>query len=331
MLDRETKDVLARTLSMLERKTSRNITKEGVTYAEADVRRMADEYEMEWACALVRQWDREDGKKAFPECLPDGSDITSVKQVSALLRVPDHIAAAYVLEEKGLDRAMYEEAKELKPAPPDFEETGIMVAFEIPRDTARQMQQEGGLDWSQLHCTLVYLGNTYDEGAPSQQDVLSIARHVAASIQPFTVQANGITRFTGGDEGDPLVVNIDAPEIEQARRLAMDKVSALHIPFKQNHGYTPHVTLGYLDPDEPLMYNRWGVNEFRINVLQVHYGRKMDLVPLGHPEVQIGMKDVFGGSTSSIPPRRNRRPDISQRAGSLIEACRRKRRKRRRS
>jgi len=49
-----------------------------------------------WATRLVEKWNREDGKKSLPRWLPNGAEITTLKQLAAVLAI-DEKTAAYVV------------------------------------------------------------------------------------------------------------------------------------------------------------------------------------------------------------------------------------------
>lgn len=128
---------------------------------------------------------------------------------------------------------------------PDYS-GGCMLAIYPPADIAAALALSGGLNPADLHCTVAYTGNAADVDA---QDLIAAALDAARQVGPFTATVSGSARFTGGEQ-DVLVALIDAPELEDLRRTATDALAAHGVPVARTHGFTPHITRRYAQPEE---------------------------------------------------------------------------------
>ena len=64
-----------------------------------------------WATSLVKKWNREDGKKSLPHWLPNGAEITTLKQLAAVLSIDEKTAAHVVLTAHDPSPVLLSEAK----------------------------------------------------------------------------------------------------------------------------------------------------------------------------------------------------------------------------
>lgn len=139
---------------------------------------------------------------------------------------------------------------------PDFS-TGMMVALPIPSDLAAELAHPKGLPPDQLHVTLGYMGDSTETDVPDLTRLHADLGTIAARYLPLAGQLGGIGSFPPGPDGTPVYVPVDVPGVH---RLAADVQRALHdngLPAREDHGFTPHMTLRYHTddtppPDEPL-------------------------------------------------------------------------------
>lgn len=304
-------------IRLLERKSQRK--------NEAQIRRAANRGDTK-ALRIVRTWAREDGRKAFPHYLPDGRRVSSLNQVAALMNTTRLVAAAYVREQKDVLPELRLEAKKLLPPPDnDADSVGIMLMMD-PEDA---IWLTGGSEVAMLHgpedlhITLGYFGDM--EEAPDKSYLTVICKALAQSFDPIEASIAGLTRFNGAEDSpnDAIVLNVDAAKIEDIRVALLN--SDYDKTMVRNHGYTPHITIGYLPKTEELDFTRWPTTakpdehkkEIRINRITLMYGRDHIDYPLGvdkDPE----QKDVFHGE-GSIPWREERIRKILERAKRIKE------------
>lgn len=139
----------------------------------------------------------------------------------------------------------------LHPEPPGTGQ-GVMIALRLPADAAGQIAQPGGLPADQLHVTLVYLGHADEMNDLDQDTLVAAMRNVAGRWSPVEAQVSGIGRFhaPGSDDGDPVWAPFDAPELPELRAAVLSAVLEAGGDPPTDHGYIPHITVGYMDPGE---------------------------------------------------------------------------------
>lgn len=127
--------------------------------------------------------------------------------------------------------------------------TGCMVAIEIPRAMAEAIHSDmvslygGDVEpVTNYHVTLAYPGDAEDI------DTTAFAAAVndwASRQAPLTGRLSGYGVFhqEGGDK--VLYASVDLPGLESAREDLVDTLSRFGIDLPGNHGFTPHLTLGY--------------------------------------------------------------------------------------
>ncbi|MFI1012657.1 2'-5' RNA ligase family protein [Streptomyces sp. NPDC020965] len=130
---------------------------------------------------------------------------------------------------------------------------GAMVALYLPAAVAEQIAHSDGTDSRDLHITLAYLGDA--DQLPGHPDDLTRAVSAALDgVEPLTGQIGGIGRFPDGGDGEPVFVPVDVPGLIElrARIINVLALSPLADAVRTNHGFTPHITLGYgLPADTP--------------------------------------------------------------------------------
>lgn len=143
----------------------------------------------------------------------------------------------------------------------------VMVALYPPAEVTRRYAMPGGLAPEDLHVTMAYLGRTEDV----DRDALLAAVKSLPYREPFTAQVAGHGRFTGGDQ-DVLVALIDAPEVEQLRRDLLSAFTTYNIDVPSEHGFTPHMTLTYMDEQALTPLLRLPADDIEFGAVWVKYG-----------------------------------------------------------
>lgn len=134
----------------------------------------------------------------------------------------------------------------------------------------------GGLKKEDLHVTLAWYDKA-DAYELSQGEMWGRLMRVAEKYEPFPVRLNGITRFAADDDsklGDPIVVNADAKEIESLRNDVIKECG----PHKSDHGYSPHMTLAYIDTDDPMPVQRYSESGMITGII-LSYGKFQETIP----------------------------------------------------
>ncbi|MBG7704929.1 2'-5' RNA ligase family protein [Streptomyces sp. MC1] len=131
---------------------------------------------------------------------------------------------------------------------------GVMVALKVPRDVAEQIAQPDGTPAEFLHITLAYLGDVADLGG-HPDDLRDIVAPAVDGIAPLAGSIGGIGRFPDSGDGEPTWVPVDVPGLAELRQQVVQALAGS--PYSEavrgNHGFTPHITLGYdLDDVDPV-------------------------------------------------------------------------------
>ncbi len=135
----------------------------------------------------------------------------------------------------------------------DYSDSAI-VAFYLPDDIATQLAlaTPGAIPADRLHLTLCYLGSA-DEISVAQIEDLKRAISLWAKHQvPIGVRINGIARFTKmDDEGmQPIVALLDSRYLTSLQSSLGSYIRYDGgYDYKSEHGFMPHVTLGYFPTD----------------------------------------------------------------------------------
>ncbi len=165
--------------------------------------------------------------------------------------------------------------------------TGVMVALYPPADVAESLAIDDGSPADQLHVTLAYLGDAEDlPGTP--EDLADVVRQGFGSFDAMypTMKGTvgGLGQFPDGGDGTPTYVPVDVPGLSRLREAIVDAVEAS--PFssvlRRNHGFTPHMTLGYDVQAEPVPST-----DVTFDTVYVVVGDERIPVPLGaSPETE---------------------------------------------
>lgn len=178
--------------------------------------------------------------------------------------------------------AMALQQKALTGTPESDVKDGVMVALFPDADTAAKLALDGGAAADDLHITVAYLGKTDQVDA----EALRTAAETVAARSPITGKIAGIGRFTGGDRGDVLVALYDSAGLEQLRRDLDDALATAGLQRPREHGYTPHLTLGYLDAGDDSPITRIEPVELNFEEMVVAHGGERTSVPLTGPPQQ---------------------------------------------
>lgn len=159
-------------------------------------------------------------------------------------------------------------------------EGGVAVVLTFPMEWNEHLAAPDGTPADQLHVTLGYFGGLEDMDDESEEDLRAVCAVVAAMNPAFVATLGGLIRFSG-EEQDAFVLSVDATEVEQVRQDFLKELSWVDLDPDRSHGFTPHCTLGYLDQDEPLPFDRWVPIDVPVVNLELWYGGQRHVYPLG--------------------------------------------------
>lgn len=186
---------------------------------------------------------------------------------------------------------------------------GVMVALYPSEDVAQQLavDGDGALSPDDLHITLAYLGKKSELSDP--EALRNAVAKWAADTPPITAKAGGIGVFSPSNtsEGRPVTyVPVDAPKLTHHREGLVRRLKQAEQPIREDHGFTPHMTLAYADkrntepPALPMQFDH----------ATLTMGGKQEHFPLA------GKKPLVALDSPSPPPNLRDSADVAKRCGT---------------
>jgi 2'-5' RNA ligase len=133
----------------------------------------------------------------------------------------------------------------------------VMVALMVPAAVADRLALNdlpGGLAPSELHITLVHLGEVDGLTATERTALNRVAAGVARRRPTLVGEVAGFGRFTDSHRTagpNVLWAAVDIPYLEDLEVDLVDRLAGIGMPVTREHGFLPHITLAYLPPGIP--------------------------------------------------------------------------------
>jgi len=170
---------------------------------------------------------------------------------------------------------------------------GAMIAWYPPEDVAKQLAVEGGEAPEELHLTLGFFP---DAEALDREQVGDCMRRACQDGGPLEGTVGGIGRFTGSptsDGKDVLYASVDAPRLEEFRQSLVEDLELAGFPISKEHGFTPHMTLAYLDPEAASPVSRLDPVPITIDsIVLASSDEKLLVERIGQTEERVGIEDM---------------------------------------
>lgn len=130
------------------------------------------------------------------------------------------------------------------------EQNSVFIAFFLPPAIAEQLALPDGQPAERLHLTLAFLGTADKLDLNQLEEGLALW---AKREIPITGRINGLGRFseTSVEGQHAFYASFDAPRLAQFRQNLVGELGWMGFPANQEHGYTPHITLQYLEAGAP--------------------------------------------------------------------------------
>lgn len=154
-----------------------------------------------------------------------------------------------------------------------YQGSGVIYGFTLPQTLKLYLQRFQRDPTDTLHITVQYLGNLEDLSAVELGTIMHIAGTVALRkwSTPIPARIQGITRFlncspdspTG--EVDACVLNVSSPLLSDFRDTLRQELSMRGMLKPDKYSFTPHVTLGYIRPDQRMLVDRLDPIDFTLN------------------------------------------------------------------
>ncbi|MHB8407977.1 MAG: 2'-5' RNA ligase family protein [Acidiferrobacterales bacterium] len=137
------------------------------------------------------------------------------------------------------------------------EHDGLFIGLKIPPAIGKLIALPDGEPLDKLHVTLVYT----KAGTPDQRrEAARIASDLFKRYLPLKdALLGGLGRFSASESSDGkdvLYVSVDSPPLTELRSVLVSELEEIGIRADVTHGYSPHVTIKYIDPNDPLPVKR---------------------------------------------------------------------------
>lgn len=177
---------------------------------------------------------------------------------------------------------------------PDFSD-GIMVAlYPDPAAADAIAAHIAGPDVTtpreELHVTLAYLGKI-GSSLLSEQALIDTVTRAVEGQERLTGEVGGIGQFPAGENGTPTYAPVDVPGINLLREQIVGELGDV---VANDHGFTPHMTLGYdigmIDPVPP--------TPITFDHVRLVYGSSQRHITLGAPLAESksdGLREAIAG------------------------------------
>ena len=149
--------------------------------------------------------------------------------------------------------------------------SGVMIALMLPEAVANAIALEGGEPAKDLHVTLLYIPGI----ATDEQARIKLQKAIAPFselLAPLKMSIGGVGRFNASaysDGKDVFYATPNALGLEALRLAVCLSVEKAGLLPPKKFGYTPHITLKYLEKGEDTPNLRISCPEFEVSKLSV--------------------------------------------------------------
>lgn len=176
--------------------------------------------------------------------------------------------------------------------PPDSKYTGVMIALYPPPAIAQQIAAISGVQTpaEELHVTLTYMPNANLLPDVQIAGAIVAARKISM-CGSLTGHINGTGRFnasTSSDGQDVIFGVVDVPKLDYLRAELMERLSECGCESSDDHGYTPHMTLAYIEPGSDSPVDAMPTIPLRFDAISIAVGGKRIDFPMMNMEEDTG-------------------------------------------
>ncbi|MFD8650678.1 2'-5' RNA ligase family protein [Streptomyces mirabilis] len=167
---------------------------------------------------------------------------------------------------------------------------GVMVALVPPREVAEQLAMKDGQPVDDLHVTLAYLGKASDY-TPEQLKLLpQIVSSWALRQKPVDMRIGGTGKFNNSHKGQHvLYAAVDIPGGAQMHSDLARYLQGHGYELPSEHGWTPHLTLAYVDRHFRFMphldEHRWTADQVVTEIGQTRHQARLGTIPSGRHQL----------------------------------------------
>lgn len=170
---------------------------------------------------------------------------------------------------------------------------GLFVGCWLQPEDANAVHLPGGETPDALHVTLAYIGDLDELPAGAFETASEAVQAIAATTAPIEGTVPGYGMFRGG-ENDVFWAAVDVPGLAELRQRVCDRLTAMALPSRSEHGWTPHITLAYLEPGTFAYLDDWEQLALRLDsiTLTVSDDSQRATWPLSREPVEPAAPDV---------------------------------------
>lgn len=190
----------------------------------------------------------------------------------------------------------------------DTNNTGMMIAFMLGSNTADQIALPNGEPIDEMHVTLAYLGDSREEPPQGKlhplrtsENLSSVIRAFASASSPLQGVTGGLARFVNpGADKDPVVATVNVPGLQEWRRRLINILELAGYWISDDFDYLPHITLSYIDPDDPMPVDSIENVPLQFNELCLVIGDDKQYFPIGetNERIEYGRDDTSRSQVS---------------------------------
>lgn len=182
--------------------------------------------------------------------------------------------------------------------------TGFLVALWLDPDVAAQLAVADGEPADALHVTLAYCGDAADLGDLATMRAVAAVERDVKWRAPIEGKVAGYGRFIASDSSDGQDVfyaSVDVPGLAELRQCVVNCLMDAGVPPSTEHGYTPHLTLAYLDSGAKNPVDSLPPLELAFSGVTVMIGTKRVDIPFAPEGSGYGVMSM-AAADETLPP-----------------------------
>lgn len=164
--------------------------------------------------------------------------------------------------------------------------SGVMIALPVPAEIGSEIAvtdvilPEGStaLEPSELHVTLVYIGDSMELGEEQKSAIIDIIKSIGREYKAMEAQIGGVGRFgkVESDGTSAIYLSPDTIGMNELRAALTERLDAAGIDYSKVHGFTPHITIAYV-PAEINVDILVNSSEFVFSNISLHWAGEIPL------------------------------------------------------
>jgi 2'-5' RNA ligase len=189
------------------------------------------------------------------------------------------------------------------------QQRGMMIAFMLDTKTAQKLALPDGEPAEDLHVTLAFLGDSTDFKGDIAALKSALAAFASASV-PLEGYTGGIGRFTPSESSDgmsPVIVLVNVTGLQAWRAGLVHLLETIGVKPANDFDYTPHITLAYVDEDDPLPVEQAPRVPLKFDTLCLAIGDEHFLFPMRGKD-ELARADIKRWRTRALDDVKAARP-----------------------